>query len=251
MSKTSSKPFLDSPRKWLRQVNITSIPNSTGSKEIPMNELISLLESLNRKERFFLVGEALGNRSFRLGKNFRISLENASGVSIPPDAWVAMDYHLDWIAAAIHMTINDKTPSSIWENVKKEIVRGNQEDVDLIVGFGDSSSTTLILIEAKGDTPWSKTQMSSKSKRLGKIFGTTKVKNPTITPILVLTSPDRTPTNLEPETWPKWMTEDGEIRWMQMEMKGRRRLVRTDENGKPLAGGGYATLKEKANKLDH
>ena len=57
--------------------------------EIPMNELISLLESLNRKERFFLVGEALGNRSFRLGQNFRISLENASGVSIPPDACLA------------------------------------------------------------------------------------------------------------------------------------------------------------------
>ena len=36
-----------------------------------MTGLLELLESFNRKERFFLIGDALGNRTFQLSNDFR------------------------------------------------------------------------------------------------------------------------------------------------------------------------------------
>ena len=59
-----------------------------------MSALIDQLKRFNRKERFFLVGLALGNPDFKLSDAFRSSLHDLLGVSIPADAFVAMDYHL-------------------------------------------------------------------------------------------------------------------------------------------------------------
>ena len=66
-----------------------------------MATLLEYLESFNRKERFFLVGEALGNPAFRLSSDFRTRLGAVFGLAIPNDALVAMDYHLDWIYASL------------------------------------------------------------------------------------------------------------------------------------------------------
>lgn len=62
-----------------------------------VSDLINLLQRFNRKERFFLVGHALGNKDFRLPEDFRLSLSSATnlGEEIPCDAFAAMDYHLD------------------------------------------------------------------------------------------------------------------------------------------------------------
>ena len=210
-----------------------------------MDDFLAMLESLNRKERFFLVGYALDNKSFSLGSLFRSKLENCAGVSIPTDAWVAMDYHLDWIAAAVHLATNDKLSSTRFGNPEQHIVRGNQEDVDLIVGFETSTDTTLILIEAKGATAWSKSQMDSKVKRLGAIFGTDEITTSTIKPILVLTSPNSPTDKLGAKKWPKWMTSDGSPRWMPMDMPKRRQLIRCDENGKSDAKGQHAKIVDR------
>ena len=210
-----------------------------------MNDLLDLLESLNRKERFFLVGNALDNKSFSLGTLYRSKLEKCAGVSIPVDAWVAMDYHLDWIAAAVHLATAKNISSSLLENPGQHIVRGNQEDVDLIVGFGTQSNTSLILIEAKGATAWSKSQMDSKVKRLGEIFGTDQFTNPDIKPILVLTSPKPPTEKLGAMKWSKWMTKEGSPRWMPMTMPKRRQLIRCDENGTSDAKGQHAKIIER------
>ena len=61
-----------------------------------MNKLTNLLESLNRKERFFLVGDALGNRKFNLGDDYRNNLQKVTGLKIPSNAWVGMDYHINY-----------------------------------------------------------------------------------------------------------------------------------------------------------
>ena len=66
-----------------------------------MTSLMELLESFNRKERFFLIGDALGNRTFQLSTDFRARLSKAFGIEPPSSAFVAMDYHLDWIHASL------------------------------------------------------------------------------------------------------------------------------------------------------
>ncbi|MDE2668487.1 MAG: hypothetical protein OXI51_02405 [Chloroflexota bacterium] len=68
-----------------------------------MATLIEHLESFNRKERFILLKEALGEGTFRLDAGFRDTLGAAVDVTIPPNAFVAMDYHLDWIQMALHL----------------------------------------------------------------------------------------------------------------------------------------------------
>jgi hypothetical protein len=199
-----------------------------------MNKLITLLASLNRKERFFLVGNALDNPDFTLGEVFRKKLECKTRLTIPPDAWVAMDYHIDWLAAAIHVTTNDFEPSDPWKNIDPKIVEGTQEDVDLIVGFGTTDQTTLILIEAKGVTAWSKTQMESKSERLVRIFGDDGKKVKNVSPVYVLTSPKR-PDTLDTSSWPTWMTRDGTPIFIPLNItEGRRQLTRTDGNKKAV-----------------
>jgi hypothetical protein len=65
------------------------------------NKVISTLRELNAKERFFLVRYALGNPDFKLGPDFRVALSKKIRQEIPEDAFCAMDYHLDWIHAAL------------------------------------------------------------------------------------------------------------------------------------------------------
>ena len=64
-----------------------------------MMTLMEHLESFNRKERFFLVGNALGNPDFQLSTDFQTKLNTAFGIQPPNSAFVAMDYHLDWLHA--------------------------------------------------------------------------------------------------------------------------------------------------------
>ncbi len=69
-----------------------------------MADLITLLRQLNRKERYYLVAQALGIREFRLGDDFRGQLAAVVGREIPQDAFVAMDYHLNWLHALRRVT---------------------------------------------------------------------------------------------------------------------------------------------------
>jgi len=216
-----------------------------------MDNLITILKSLNRKERFFLIADALGNQDFQLGDGFRTELGSAAKVEIPSDAWVAMDYHLDWLSAALHVCAEELPPATPWKNssvvegTNLEVVKGNQEDVDLIVGFDTPDGTTLILIEAKMDTAWSNTQMKSKVQRIKAMFGQDGFKRSGVTPILVLTSPTK-PRDLKTTTWPEWMAPGGEWRWMPMKVaEGRTRLYRCNADGKSSANAGYAVIKKK------
>ena len=71
------------------------------------HRFIDNLRSLNRKERFFLVGWALDNREFRLGPAFRRQISPVVGLSLAADSFVAMDYHLDWIHASVFLSATD------------------------------------------------------------------------------------------------------------------------------------------------
>src|SRR5687767_8811818 len=135
-----------------------------------MSSVIEFLKAFNRKERFFLVGHALGNPGFLLSEDFRQDLETALRVRVPQDAFVAMDYHLTWIYAAVVLGsqgFDASSPKAIpaQDNASGTIVR-NQEDVDLLAAFEDAGTTHIVILEAKGVTGWTNSQMASKARRL-------------------------------------------------------------------------------------
>lgn len=180
-----------------------------------MSQLTEYLERFNRKERFFLIGLALGNSHFRLGTEFRVQIGQAVGLTVPEDAFVAMDYHLDWLYASLYLGVNGgrKGPHS---NTDK-IIHAQQEDMDLIVAFRERDLDHVILLEAKGATGWTNKQMASKAKRLREIFGPTGGTFPGVVPHFIIASPRRTE-GLIVKDWPTWMAPDGIIPWMKMGM---------------------------------
>ena len=189
-----------------------------------MTSLLEYLESFNRKERFFLIGEALGNSDFWLSDDFRTRLGEAFGVAVPADALVAMDYHLDWIHASLHLSLPGVDEEAVHCNTDS-IATGNQEDLDLLVAFEEGQITHILLIEAKAETGWSKKQMDSKSQRLGNNFGTDGIKYPFVKPHFCLMSP-RPPQQLNTNTWPSWMSRDGIPIWLPLSVPNNRRKVR-------------------------
>ncbi len=66
-----------------------------------MSKLVESLEKFNRKERYWLLKNALKSDSMVLGEEFRKNLGKKIGISIPENAWWAMDYHLDWLIGAL------------------------------------------------------------------------------------------------------------------------------------------------------
>jgi len=206
-----------------------------------MEGLLEILESLNRKERFFLVGAALGNSDFRLGPEYARELSETFGLDVPSNSWVAMDYHLDWISTALHVTHNELSHGKPWLN--EGIVNGNQEDVDLIVGFEDAGTTVLLLVEAKAATGWTNSQQQSKADRLSEIFGAGSDRYPGVKPHFALTSP-RKPQNLEVSGWPSWMAPGGCPTWFELTIPpDRRQVVRCDQAGRRSKDRGFAVIK--------
>lgn len=201
-----------------------------------MTDLLEILESFNRKERFFLVGDALGNKQFALCEDFRRNLGDAVGLEIAKDAFVAMDYHLDWLSVSLLLTHTDSDWDGVFEN--KNIVEANQEDADFLVAFGANESHHLIMLEAKGYTGWTNSQMDSKAKRIRKIFGDDGKRYPNVEPHYCLVSPSM-PTGLDTRRWPEWMSKPGGTpNWMPSNLpRTRRKPTRCDSSGTSSAVG--------------
>ncbi len=202
------------------------------------NPFINNLRSLNRKERFFLVGWALGNREFRLGPAFRRLLSSVVNPSVPSDSFVAMDYHLDWIYASAFLAATGDA-NTVHPN-KDGLVSGSQEDMDLVVAFSAGETAHLIMVEAKGVTAWTNKQATSKARRLEAIFGQRGDTWPQLRPHFVIVSP-REPEELDCSSWPGWMKrDDGRPYWMGMELpRGLFRVTRCEESGKVSREGRY------------
>lgn len=216
-----------------------------------MADLLKILESFNRKERFFLISHALqgpqGKPVFTLSDDFRGQLEQKLefDFAIPADAFVAMDYHLDWVAASLAKWESDKAgkvDESIFPNPGQKVVEGNQEDIDLLVAFNRGGQYHLIFVEAKayegdGFASFKRDQLESKSDRLVKIFGDNGQKYGKITPHFCLLSP-KDPTPQSPYPWP-WDKD----KWLQLSIRDKctRRVVeRYDKDaGKASADGNH------------
>ena len=203
-----------------------------------VDEFITYLRRFNRKERFFLVGWALGNREFRLSPAFRRQISSVVGLSVTGDSFVAMDYHLDWIYASAFLAATGDT-NTVHPN-KDGLVSGSQEDMDLVVAFSAGETAHLIMVEAKGVTAWTNKQVTSKARRLEAIFGQRGDTWPHIRPHFVIVSP-REPEELDCSSWPGWMKrDDGRPYWIRMELPGGLfRVTRCEESGKVSREGRY------------
>ena len=161
-----------------------------------MSQVIDYLERFNRKERFILLSHVLGQedqKAFRLNRRFREDLEHKIQTPIPDDAFVAMDFHLDWLQMALYLADKDNSMSCAIPN--DHLVKGNQEDLDLIIAFQDecTKEVHLVLIEAKADTGWTNKQLKSKAERLRRIFGGHSCNTELVKPHFVPMSPTDRP----------------------------------------------------------
>lgn len=208
-----------------------------------MSDLIKHLRSLNRKERFILLSEALGRDT--LSDAFRERLGEAIGVTVPDDAFVAMDYHLDWLQMALYLARTPNPPDPI---PKRDVIGSsrqdfnqNQMDVDLLVAFDEGSRTRLVLIEAKMETGWTNDQMSKKADRLHAMFDEHSDRS-LADPCFLLLSPRR-PQQLRVDTWPPWMTRGGEPIWMELARPaGLRKVTRCEPDGRASATGDFLQI---------
>lgn len=192
-------------------------------------DLISLLRYFNRKERFFLVGQALGNKDFILSENFRNEINKKLNIDIPPDAFAAMDYHLDWIYASLYCA-EKGTTEFITDNPLG--LNSNQEDIDFLIAFKKEEIYHLILIEAKAESGWTNKQLGSKADKLKAIFGYNSNLWKNVKPYLLITSP-RKSVNLRVDALPTYLQRSMDDIWFQLNVPDYLiKITRCDANGK-------------------
>lgn len=216
-----------------------------------MSNLVKLLSQFNRKERYFLIDQALGSEGFSLSKCFRKALGTEIGIEIPSCTFAAMDYHLDWIAASLRAYGKPEFVGRPFGN-SDQVVQGTQQDIDFLIAFKSEERYHLIFLEAKGYDSWSNEQMRKKAQRLKEIFGQDGRKyHPEVKPYFCLMSP-RKPQNLMTDSWPDWMMrKDGDDRyyWLKLNLKyPRLKVTRCDSNGKPSKAGSHFCI-EKVNRV--
>ena len=196
------------------------------------SKLIENLINFNSKERFYLVGKILGNPEFAPAPDFIKELsKKLFGVpdKLPEkSSFSAMDYHFDWLYASLELSVRNNL--NCFPN-KEGIIQGQQEDLDFILVFEIDDGCHIVLIEAKGVTGWTNSQMKSKAKRLKVIFGEDGKNYAGVTPHFVILSRDH-PQKLDKSVLPDWMKPDGEIIWMKLEIPtDLNRVARCDKNG--------------------
>ena len=222
-----------------------------GNKEERMSQVINYLERFNRKERFILLSHALGGEggeAFFLNPDFRETLASEIDVLVPKDAFVAMDFHLDWLQMALYLADHVDSLPCVIPNEERRLVSGNQEDVDLLIAFEDEGTheTHIVLVEAKADTGWTNKQLKSKAKRLRRIFDKQSYGTELVKSHFILMSPRR-PKEIETNAWPHWMRSGApnSIHWLPLQLRdGLLKVTRCNENKKPAKDGGFLFVRE-------
>ena len=109
----------------------TPVGNCGLNRGHSMNSLLYYLPQFNAKERFFLLGHVLGNPQFTLGSAFKSELSKGMNLSLPEDLFCAMDFHLDWLYAALRL-YTDGGEHKVHSN-SDGIIKAQQEDIDLLI----------------------------------------------------------------------------------------------------------------------
>lgn len=216
---------------------------------LKQHDLVQLLRRFNRKERYWLVVDALGQAAAQLSDVYRRRLGGILGIEVPCDAWWAMDYHFDWLHAALFCLSREVSPDALGVQSNTDTrITGSQEDIDLIVAF----DKTLILIEAKGIGAWSREQIKSKTSRIKTLPALDRLDIR-----LVLASPRAGP-NIMSLDWtdipPSMLGPDGKPFHMPLDgFGGSERLLRVsrcEKEGNPNAAGGHWIIRPQSRSAD-
>ena len=214
-------------------------------------DIISNLRSFNRKERFYLIGQMLGNPEFRMDDKQLDKISELIGIKIPREYFAAMDYHLDWIYASLFLTHNDADKAFKRNSIENEGVNidyqisGTQEDVDFLLAFVDEKKIThIVMIEAKGDSYFSNGQLDSKNKRFKAIFGNENTW-PNVRPHFLLCSP-KEPQKINIEEPAYFIFKNSKLPWLELDMgEGKNKVTRCDDEGEPYNNGKYWTVENR------
>jgi hypothetical protein len=212
---------------------------------------VNNLKTFNRKERFYLVGAALGNQEFNLCIEFVRKLRGVLGcdnIDYLSCNFVAMDYHLDWIYASLFLAAEKiSSEEAVFQNLiwtrddEKLLVKATQEDIDLIVVFADKEvegRNHLVLIEAKGVGSWDTRQLNSKGRRLEAIFGNEHILDTAnVIPHFVYAAP-KPPSQQQLIDLPHLMATGGDPLHLELILpKFLVKITQCDSSGKALAQG--------------
>lgn len=196
------------------------------------------LASFNRKERYLLFEWALDRQGFPLGDSFRESLYASTELRVPERSFVAMDYHLDWIYAALAWHAGDIRPGEVNRSKQTLELTATQQDVDALIGWTDGSDAShLILLEAKAYSGWNNKQLQHKANRLAAIFGDEGDRWPDVTPLLLLVGP-KPSKGIDVAKWPTWMKRYRTLDLPKPDPE-RLKVTRCQQDGSPSALGGH------------
>jgi len=191
---------------------------------------VDALRSLDSHERGILLQWALG-KDFQLAETIRSDLSSMIRRDVPSDAFVAMDYTLDWLYAAIAIASRQAPLDQPRPWPEGLALKASIEDIDLLVAWEDSDGNHTLLLEAKGFTGWTNKQMSSKAARLAAIFEGPVAEDFDVH--FVLCGPSQSK-GLETSAWPDWMRREDRVHFQAIPDPGDRWSVqRCDESGKP------------------
>lgn len=228
------------------------------TKAIP--DIASTLRRFNRKERYWVIRNAFGAKVEHLCPEFWKRLQKGLQGRIdhlhPEAAWWAVDYHFDWILGALHVHTGlpaldpyaPKKNTCLLDNVETLLVKGQQEDIDLVVASGSD----VVLIEAKGFGSYSDKEMRSKLSRLKCLCDEREIVNPDarqdrqIRLHFVLLSRSR-PQNLDKNLpWPLWAVDaESKPFWFELEVELKKFLTigRCDEKGRSDKEGLWSVIR--------
>ena len=165
---------------------------ATGPKTA--EQIIRNLHNFNRKERDHLIKFALSDSPShpQVSKDLWRAIRPNGGKRQrpnPKDIFVGMDYHLNWLYAALVLS-NQYEKGGIdnqineWPDfaqVDGKPIQPNQQDVDLLIAFPHSDGVLhLVLIEAKFGSQWKTDQFLSKTERLEAIKRVSDNLNPKV-----------------------------------------------------------------------
>lgn len=192
----------------------------------PPEGFVDVVRAFDSHERGILFQWA-ADAPFSISDAVRADLSELLQVDVPQSPYLAMDYTLDWLHAAVTCFANP----TAWRAKQKILpgtISGSQEDVDLLIAWEDPHPR-LALIEAKGFTGWSNKQMASKASRLGTIF--TEDVREHIDVHYVLAGP-KPSAGLTTQDWPAWMRSEGRVHTLEIANPGLRWSVkRSDADG--------------------
>ncbi|MBA7503422.1 hypothetical protein ES706_02031 [subsurface metagenome] len=219
-----------------------AIPNLFDpSKDVSyrLDLLIQLLYDFDCHERFYVIRDLTGECGISAEYKDRIT----DFLKIPTsnvEFW-SIDYSIDWLYAALFLSQTEPT-GSIYDNVGN-IIRGNNEDVDILLALRAEDKIHLVMIEVKIEIPFSESQLTSKVRRLEMLFGTDGKRFPHIYPHWLLASPYRS-RRISTKDWPSWMTNaDDEYLWYEIKKNFHSmKITRCDSKGTPCKHGAYWIL---------